>query len=612
MKSLMSLTSIMLNELGMRCCTSVERDLKTITSRFEHEGLSFLTITLPSFGKDLLKSLDQGYVGSNQFSGFRRSGGLPAFLQGFLCQVFERSSGELLPEPCIESIRAIRQFCGLFEKINLRCSEKRVRKAMDSYVQCELEVRCADRRQDFGSSSRSLVSSIRTSFAMLFGDSINRVNRDLRSARYDRFLPKHGPGRTADCLVGNQKYYQSVWTVRLEAVLPAGEFVIPSWRWYRSLRGIDFHEPGTERPVRVVDVPKSLKTPRIIAMEPTCMQYAQQSVLRAILDSFDEDPFVRELITFQDQTPNQRMALQGSIDQSLATVDLSEASDRVSNQLVRYLLAPWPDFSEAVDACRSRSADVPGHGVVRLAKFASMGSALTFPIETMVFLAVVFNRFRELNSHLRGKALKQAVLRQVRAYGDDLIVPVDIVRQVIDDLEALGSKVNVDKTFFTGSFRESCGKEYYAGIDVSIVRCRSVFPTSPDDASEVVAMVDFRNQLYKAGFKTTCQWLDKKISKILGIFPLLAPTSSGLGRHSCIPPILYRSEIRDKSRSKNDYQRPEVRAWVVTAPIPRNGIEGYPALVKCLTTGFNPDVKHLKHSGRPRALSIKKRWVSVT
>jgi len=602
MKSLMSLWNVLVNDLANRCCTTADRDIITVTARVKDEGYSFLTITLPSFEKDLLKSLDQGWVGSDQFSGFHRSGGLPAFLQGFLCRIFDSVSGVLLPEPCIDSIFAVRQLTGVFGKLGLECTKQRTDEAMQGYVQCESDVASADRRWG----DYTPFQSLRTSFAMLFGDSIDRLNRDLRESRYDRFVPKHGPGATADRLVGNQKFNQSVWHSRLEEVFPVGEFIIPNWRHYLSLERIDIREPGKEQPVRVISVPKTLKAPRIIAIEPTCMQYTQQAILAALRASMEEDKFLHGWITLDDQTPNQRMALEGSFGGKLATIDLSEASDRVSNQLVRFLLAPWPDFNQAVDACRSRSADVPDHGVIRLAKFASMGSALTFPIETMVFLAICFDRLRASNTHLRAPDLKRLGARVLRAYGDDLIVPTSIVRDVISDLETLGLKVNANKTFYKGSFRESCGKDYYAGADVSIVRCRSVFPTSHRDANEVAAMVSFRNQLYYAGCWTTCQWLDKKITKILGVFPLLATTSPGLGRHSHLPLSVYPGTVR------GPYQRLEVKALILRAPVPVNGISGLSALMKCLVTDYlNPDEKHLERSGRPKSLSTKLRWVPV-
>ncbi len=600
MKSLTLLWKVMLNDLGMRCCTSTDRDIKTFTARFDHEGLSFLTITLPRFGKDFQKSLDLGKVDSSLFDGFRRSGGLPVFLQGFLRRVFD-PCGTVLPDPDIDSIFAIRQLCFVFEKIELECSKERLEKAMNGYVQTERDVKANDGGVSFGE-----LLHLRSSFALLFGDSIDRLNRDLRDGRYDRFMPKHGPGATADHLVGNQKFQQSSWNSRLERVLPAGEFIIPNWKYYAHLQGVDINPPGAEEPVRVISVPKTLKTPRIIAIEPTKMQYAQQSVLRAILDTWRNDEFLSKYITLEDQGPNQVMARDGSTNRRLATVDLSEASDRVSNQLVRFLLAPWPDFHEAVDACRSRSADVPGFGVLRLAKFASMGSALTFPIETMVFIAVIFNRLRKTHQTASIQDLKTRLLESTRAYGDDLIVPVDIVHEVILDLQTFGFKVNEDKTFYNGSFRESCGKDYYDGVDVSVSRLRQVIPTSRRNASEVVAMVSFRNQLYYAGLWATCQWLDSRITKLLGgVFPLLSPTSPGLGRHSHLPLEGYPSKVR------GPYQRPEVKAWVQSSTIPKNSIDDWPALVKCLTQGENPDTTHLERSGRPKSSSIKLRWTSL-
>jgi len=134
------------------CCTSTARDRKTIESRVKHEGLSFLTITLPNFGGELQKALDQGYVSSNQFAGFRRTGGLPRFLGGFLQNVFDSESGALLQNPDINSIWALRQFTLMFAKISSISSDERKKKAMSGYMEIELELRSRDRlsrtRQD--------------------------------------------------------------------------------------------------------------------------------------------------------------------------------------------------------------------------------------------------------------------------------------------------------------------------------------------------------------------------------------------------------------------------------------------------------------------------------
>jgi len=216
------------------------------------------------------------------------------------------------------------------------------------------------------------------------------------------------------------------------------------------------------------------------------------------------------MLDTRDQTPNQRLAREGSLTGALATLDLSEASDRVSNQLVRTMLEDYPHLHWAVDASRSRKADVPGHGVIRLAKFASMGSALCFPFEAMVFLTLIFLGIERESSTLLTRRKLERYVGKVRVYGDDIICPVDSVDSVVSVLTLFGAKVNTGKSFWTGRFRESCGKEYYAGEDISIVRVRREFPTSPKDAARVMSIISLRNQFYKTGLWATVNcWMKR-------------------------------------------------------------------------------------------------------
>jgi len=67
MKSLMSLWSKIAEESAIQCCTSASHDINTVMARVEDEGLSFLTITLPSLGKATQKWLDQGKAGIHSF-----------------------------------------------------------------------------------------------------------------------------------------------------------------------------------------------------------------------------------------------------------------------------------------------------------------------------------------------------------------------------------------------------------------------------------------------------------------------------------------------------------------------------------------------------------------
>jgi hypothetical protein len=597
MKSLIVLWEKLADESASRCCTCATLDRKTVLGRIKHEGISFLTISLPNFGKDFQKSLDQGYVSRNLFSGFAYQAGLPRFLGGFLDRVFDRNSGVLLDDPCIDAILSIRQLTLMFGKILLPCTPYRDRKAMRGYLECEQDVR----RNDASLSKRNLSDFDRIS-SLLFRDAFLSIDREIYAGA---LIPKHGPGSTSEGTLGNKKYNQKTWPARLNNSFPIWDFLIPNARFSEHLEDVDILEPGSEIPAKVITVPKTLKTPRIIAKEPVAMQYAQQSVLPLILNALDRDDFLSNVIGFDDQSPNQRLALEGSLSGDLATLDLSEASDRVSNQLVLRLFRNNRLLRDAIQDSRSRKADVLGK-TVRLAKFASMGSALCFPVEAMVFTTLIFIGIeRELNTTLDSRTVKQFKNR-VRVYGDDIIVPVNYVQSVVDVLSAFGSKVNVDKSFWTGTFRESCGKEYYAGFDVSIVKVRNNFPTHRKHATEVISMISLRNQLYWSGYWQTCKWLDERIRDLIRHFPVVLPSSPVHGRQSCLG--FETQRIGDKLHD------PQVKGYVVSSIIPKDNLDGYGALLKFfLKRGGLPsaDRKHLERAGRPHAVSIKLRWASA-
>jgi len=374
-------------------------------------------------------------------------------------------------------------------------------------------------------------------------------------------------------------------------------------------------------------------------MEPTCMQYMQQAVLQTFLAHFYKDDFLARVIGFDDQLPNQELARQGSVDNRTATLDLSDASDRVSNQLVRAMLHQWPHLSGAVDASRSRRAKLPDGRVIRLSKFASMGSALCFPFEAMVFTTLIFLGIQKsLNESLTPRSLKGYV-GLVRVFGDDLIVPADHVESVVTTLSHFGAKVGSDKSFWTGKFRESCGREYFNGHDVSIVRVRQAFPTQRKSVREIISLVSLRNQLYMSGYWKTVRWLDGVLEKLLKHFPTIRPSSPLLGRVSFLAENI--NSFSDHRLCPN-LQSPLVRGFVVEAKPPRDPLDGAGALLKCLLKldkssskaveacysssisvdglaavdgswrGNTPQVSsdHLERTGRPKSISMKLGWRS--
>jgi len=125
MKRPTMLFKALLAQASLELCLSTERDFATIRSRFEHEGFSFLTITLPR----LSDSLEQG-LESGRFTlplGFRRGRGrLPALLQGFFNRVFDEG-GTLLANACEESILWIRQISRFYKKPHVLFARARAR-----------------------------------------------------------------------------------------------------------------------------------------------------------------------------------------------------------------------------------------------------------------------------------------------------------------------------------------------------------------------------------------------------------------------------------------------------------------------------------------------------
>lgn len=616
MKSLTALWKVVADDLATICHTSAALDYKTVERRVEHEGDQFLTITLPEFSKSFEKALDSGLVDSSYFAGFSRGKGpLPRFLGGFLSQVFNTASGELLTSPSIDCIFAIRQLTLIFGKISRPCDEARVRSAINGYVECEEEVEKISR-----SISDASRNDLRRMASFLFADVLSTLEAGLLRGEY---VGRHGPGATSDRLRGNAKYDLTEWPLRLEKWFPYGEQLLPNWRYHYRHDRVNFLEPEQERPVRVITVPKTLKAPRIIAIEPAAMQYAQQAILQPLVELLESHNISSKghvaknhcvgLVGFTDQEPNRDLARKGSSDGSLATLDLSEASDRVSTVHVEDLLWRWPHLREAVFDTRSTKAQVPGHGVLNLTKFASMGSALCFPMEAMVFLAVVMlgvedavraNELQELKPTVSMHGILHSMQQRVRVYGDDLIVPVNAVYYVMSRLESFGFKVNKTKSFWNGKFRESCGGDYFDGEWVTPIRLRHDLPSSRRDAQEMVSLVSFRNQLYYAGLWGACGKLDKVISRHFGgHFPITESSSPLLGRHSFLS--------SHGERMCRDTHTPLVRAWVAASKPPTSLVSGEGALMKCLAPSRGKpfeDALHLERQGRPEAVRLKLRW----
>lgn len=254
MKSLMQLLECLLSDEGRQCSTATSKDVETLRLRVEHEGLSFVTITLPGFCTDFERSLAIGRVDSTFFRRFKKNGRIPAFLQGFVSRVFDKQSGVLLDEPDIGCIRAVRQICLFAKKIHLECSKSRTTRALQNFVEWE-----ADREWQSGPAVQWDLYDLVARRLWCFP-----VDGSFRSNFWE--YPKHGPGATSEKVTGNSKYTFKKWHSRLDACFPVDFFryanVSHLEDTYDGISRLVLLGPEQEIPVRVVPVPKTLKAPR--------------------------------------------------------------------------------------------------------------------------------------------------------------------------------------------------------------------------------------------------------------------------------------------------------------------------------------------------------------
>lgn len=257
-----------------------------------------------------------------------------------------------------------------------------------------------------------------------------------------------------------------------------------------------------ERISKTIFVPKSYKSFRTISMEPATLQYFQQGVWKQIDEYVRRHVYLRNRIDFHDQSRNRALAQQGSICRNYATLDLSAASDSVSYALIKKVFrGTW--LPRYFLATRSTHTLLPDGRVIGLKKFAPMGSALCFPIETLLFASVCeyVTRAHRLSGDFS-------------VFGDDIIVPTACAEETISVLSSLGFKVNLEKSFYKPDswFRESCGGEYVCGSDVTPLRVSRKY-AHRERLERLAGLKDLANAAYQRGFRNLRYFFLYKLRK---------------------------------------------------------------------------------------------------
>lgn len=202
---------------------------------------------------------------------------------------------------------------------------------------------------------------------------------------------------------------------------------------------------------KVAFVPKDAGTFRSVATEPLGNGYLQKGT-----DLQMRKHLKRVGFDLSDQSLNQRLACEGSVDESedgFCTIDLKEASNSICTEFVKEALPPeWFCYLERI---RSPMFRLPSGKDVRYEKFCSMGNGFCFPLQTLLFASICH----------AANAGKPGV--DYAVYGDDIIVRRKVFEDVVLLLKRFGFKTNSRKTFSQGPFRESCGANWYKGEDVT-------------------------------------------------------------------------------------------------------------------------------------------------
>jgi hypothetical protein len=191
-------------------------------------------------------------------------------------------------------------------------------------------------------------------------------------------------------------------------------------------------------------VPKNWKTHRTIACEPE-----GNVPLQLAFDDYAKEILRKWGINLSDQSLNQDLAREGSISGEYATIDLKSASDSVAKSLISWVIPS--DWAGYLFRLRCPYYRLPDGSRDVYEKFSSMGNGSTFPLETLIFVSAC----RAIGS------------KAYAVYGDDIILETELVPDLLRLLSFLGFDVNKEKSFTAGPFRESCGGDYFNGIDIT-------------------------------------------------------------------------------------------------------------------------------------------------
>lgn len=393
-------------------------------------------------------------------------------------------------------LKDIRQILGFGYKSEYEPTKQQRDAAQASFLETDEAIDCFDcyfnsnnhRSSPFFTGARSLVSRV-------------IAKCDFRSIK-----PSHGPGSVFPSYRPSEKS-------SFDTIYNSIEEYYPFFDYFRATSsqvedGIGVSSTlsfGGEITAKLTCVPKDSRGPRLISVHPREAIWIQQGLRHELERAITSSGLTRGRINFQDQSINGNLALKSSVDRAFCTIDLKDASDSISNTLFHYLFG-W--CAQYFECCRAKQVRLMDGSIHRLRKYAPMGNATAFPVESIVFWAVV-----------RSGILCRCgeICNDIYVFGDDIILPSKYYEVAIHSLVRAGLKPNQHKCFVNGFFRESCGVDAYHGMNVTPHRIKRWKVSDLTDLNSACALAkNFR----VSGYEETASGLYSMVRERCKYLPL--------------------------------------------------------------------------------------------
>nr|UJQ85268.1 MAG: hypothetical protein 3 [Leviviridae sp.] len=601
----------------------IDLDIEKLALHCRNRGQAVFLLDLPALDALLLQGLETGRL---QLSGpFTRRVSkrvrVPRLFSGLWLRIFDKDAC-LRQDVDVTALFFLRQFLRLGKNIEVECSFDRVKAVQENYHDIERRIRrptlgwdadSVDVREkrlnalhlgeccrtdsegpDLFVEEREALQAKRsesqTAGLWRLLDQVQQV-ADLVVGSMDTFDPvsysadleerslglsfKHGPGAVAEKLKQYEKSDFNNWPAKLQNTFPY-EFV--------GQTAGDL----TERPINhekasiLYCVPKTAKGPRLIAAEPASHMWCQQSTKAFLEEQIRSSKVLRGFIDFKNQSLSGDLVIGASLDRKLATVDLSDASDRLSCWTVERIFRRSPSVLSALHAARTRHLRdniTEVQSFLRLKKFATQGTAVTFPVQSIVFLCIA------IGCVLDGEISWREIVKlhnRVRVYGDDIIIPRHGYERLVAVMDVLGLKVNVAKSYVRGHFRESCGTDGYLGYCVTPVSPTTLVADSPASRQ---AVVDTTNNLFNKGLWHASDSLRAQLpARIQRGIRIVGPRDTGFAG---LTSYSGSDELHLDKRWNTRLHRYEVRVWTLLSKPLQRDRQGYAALLDFFASKYN-------------------------